>query len=521
MQIFGLILFILMAIIAVSSLTYLIVRTIQTIKNPMPKTINHKKEVKLSIILIGVNALSFMFMMIAIYPWANIHPNGGEWAQAIWGSFLTGLSFSAFIYAFSYHYWGKNIPELLDKWLFRVLVPAVPVCLIFFFVMTNGYADYLTYPLVNGLSFKTGWTTPFKEKPNIAFYAICILGGAILTYVVADHRFYKQYGKHGILESLLLVAFPAGILGARIAYVIGEWDKSFASRVASGEWWSIFAIWEGGLTILGGAIGGIVVGVLWFLWRKKQYSIWIAVDTIIPAILIAQAIGRFGNFFNCEVHGFVSDAAYWDWLPRIIKNNAMHSEYGQRFVGPNQVFVPLFFIEAMSNMLGYFVLAWLFGKLLRNYTEFGDLAFGYLVWYGLTRVFMEPLRDEHYNMGDNGYWSWFWSIIFVAAGIILIVGNHVIRFILRKRKENYVAKKKWFNQGIIGSSVVLLAGLGMLIPGAILMASNGFAQKLGFNGFNVGVILLVIGISVLLFLSVSIFFTLEGFKAKRNNAQEV
>ena len=386
--------------------------------------------------------------------------------------------------------------------------------------MSNGYADYLTYPLVNGLSFSAGWVTPFSGRTNIAFYAIFILCGALLTYVICDHRMYKQYGKHGTLESTFLIAFPAGIIGARIAYVIGDWSK-FASRIAAGQWWSIFAIWEGGLTILGGAIVGAAVGILWFCLRKRKYSIWVAVDIVIPAILVAQAVGRWGNFFNLEVHGNPSPIGCWSWIPKVIQNNMAFSEAGKRVLTDGTIFVPLFFIESITNMLGYFVLAWFFGRLLRNYTEFGDLGFGYLIWYGYTRTFMEPLRDPNYNMGDNGYWSWFWSIIFVAMGAVAIVANHVIRFIIRKKKEGYVAQSKWFTSGIVGTVIILLASLALIIPGAILMANNEFVQKLNFGPYNTGIILLASGLSLFIFMIISMFFTVEGYKGKYLNAKEV
>ena len=157
----------------------------------------------------------------------------------------------------------------------------------------------------------------------------------------------------------------------------------------------MFAIWEGGLTILGGAITGIVVGVAWFLWRNKGYNIWLAIDIIVPTILVAQAVGRWGNFFNCEVHGIAMSSEYWKWLPKFILFNSQYSSVSG-FAEAGQIYVPLFFIEFVANLLGYFVLAHLFGVKLRKYTQLGDLAFGYVMWYGMTRVLMEPLRDIIY-----------------------------------------------------------------------------------------------------------------------------
>ena len=186
---------------------------------------------------------------------------------------------------------------------------------------------------------------------------------------------YKQYGKHGLLESTFFVAFPAGIIGARIFYVVGNYTKEFANQ----EWWKVFAINDGGLTILGGAITGIVVGVLWFLWKRRQYSIWVAVDIILPTILIAQAVGRWGNFFNCEVHGLEIDPNLLWWMPKVVVNNAIYSST-QGLLSDGNVYLPLFYIEAVLNLLGYAILGEILPRFFKKQRELGDVAFGYLVW---------------------------------------------------------------------------------------------------------------------------------------------
>ena len=134
---------------------------------------------------------------------------------------------------------------------------AFPVMFLFIFLLSNGFADYLnkTLPLVNGLSFTEGWVRPGYGKTNIAFYALCIISGAVYTYLYSDHKMYIEYGKHGILESTFLVAFPAGIIGARLFYVLGMWDEF------KGDFIKMINMTDGGLTVLGGAITGIVVGV--------------------------------------------------------------------------------------------------------------------------------------------------------------------------------------------------------------------------------------------------------------------
>ena len=483
------VLFIVSALIAVVALGVGIYLSYRFIKSAIPP-IPFKQLYKRLLIVIGVFAIAFVSMMIGIYLWAKIKPTGLELTATIIGGLFAGLLMPISLFTFLFHYYGKaegkDIDEKIDKWLFRSLMIAFPLMFVAIFFLTEGFANHCTYPLPNGLSFSHGFVAPNSMYgPNIAFYAICILSGAIYVYFLCDHKFYLQYGKHGILESTFLIAFPAGILGARLFYVIGNWNLEFAGQ----EWWKPFAIWEGGLTIIGGALTGIIVGVAWFLWRNKGYSIWLAVDIIVPTILIAQAVGRWGNFFNCEVHGVLSPISNWMWLPSFIRNNATYSSTGG-FAPEGQLYVPLFFIECCTNLLGYFVLAHLFGIRLRKYTELGDLAFGYIMWYGLTRVFMEPLRDTAFNMGNNGFWSWIWSLVFVIGGALAIAINHLVRYLLHRRDVNRL-------QYIIGSICVGVAFIALLVPSIILMTSSNAAATLVLNKFTWGLILLALAISIL------------------------
>ena len=487
------VLFIVSAIIAVVALGVGIYLAYKFIKSAIPP-IPFKQLYKRILIVIGVFAAAFTSMMIGIYLWNNIKPTGYQLTATIIGGLAVGLLGPTALFTFLFHYYGKgegkDIDEKIDKWLFRSLMIAFPLLILSIFYLTEGFAPYVKYPLPNGLSFTHGFVAPNSMySTNIAFYALCILSGAIYVYFLCDHKFYIEYGKHGILESTFLIAFPAGILGARLFYVIGNWNVEFVSRMADGDWWAPFAIWEGGLTILGGALTGIVVGVAWFLWRNKGYSIWIAVDIIIPTILIAQAVGRWGNFFNCEVHGVLSPVNYWNWLPRFIVENSKYSSVSG-FAPEGKIYVPLFFIECFTNLLGYFVIAHLFGIKLRKYTELGDLAFGYVVWYGLTRMFMEPLRDTAFNMGKDGFWSWIWSLAFVMGGSLIIALNHLIRY-LKKRKEVNI------KQYVIGTACVFVTFLALFIPAIIMMVTSKAQPTLVLNKFNWGLILLSLSISVL------------------------
>ena len=483
-----------------------IYRSVSLIKTPM-LNLDYKKFFIYQGAFIGGSAVALLVASFGFYQWLNATPDVFHVVQLVAGALLWIVSLLVSINCFIIHYYGRNLPMELDKWLFRTIIIGGVLSIIFFFAWTNGLAPYLTYPLVNGISFKEGLVTPATGTPNLAFYAICILSGAIIVYFVCDHFMYKKYGRHGTLESTFIVAFPAGILGARIWYVIGNWNQEFAGQ----PFWHVFAIWEGGLTILGGAIMGIVVGVAWYLWRNKTMSIWYAVDMIVPTILIAQAVGRWGNFFNCEVHGLEVSGAYFKWLPEIIYRNAQYSSTSD-WAAEGHIFVPLFFIECFTNLFGYFLIAHVFGKLLGKHNEPGDLCFGYVIWYGLTRVLMEPLRSADFQMGQDGYWSWVWSMIFVFVGTLLIVANHIIRRILKNKKKEPVNANQQL--GLVSTIIIVIVGGALLISGALLMANNQFNPVVTYNSFNVGLIILVLGCSVLLTLGISLPILFNSFKAK-------
>lgn len=484
-------LFIIFAIATLGVAGYGIYKTYRLISSEMVD-IDMKKTIMTTLLYDAIAAVCFTVMLVGGMIWGGYPCDALHWVKLIVGGLIFGFAFTTAINFFMLFYYGKNIDEKIKKTTYHGFMCLFVVSFLTLFLWLDGYAPYLEYPLINGISFENGWVTPKDGRPNIAFYAICILSGAILVYFMCDHFMYQEYGKHGILESTFFVAFPAGIIGARIWYCIGN-------NVPFEKW---IEIWKGGLTILGGATMGILVGVLWFLWRNKKYSIWIAVDCIVPTILIAQAVGRFGNFFNCEVHGLECSVEYFKWLPEIIVNNMKWSDTVGS-AAPGNMFVPLFFIEALVNFFGYFLIAHVFGKKFKKVLEPGDLCAAYIIWYGLTRVILEPFRHANYNMGENGYWSWIWSLLFVFLGTIAIVVNHYVRYAMKKKKNNYVVLKGDYKLGLIETICFVAVGFGLFIPGIMLMANNEFVQKVGFSNFNIGIMLGVLGVSVLFYASVS------------------
>lgn len=270
---------------------------------------------------------------------------------------------------------------------------------------------------------------PFdSQSPTIAFYAIFILFGAAMSYLIASNKIHKLGGPRDMLEVVFYIAFPLGIVGARAWWVISEWNRSLAG---SHTFWDIINIRNGGLAIQGGVLFGAWVGVWHLIEKRRSISIFKLTDAIVPGILIAQAIGRLGNFTNVEVYGQVANASDWWFLPNVIVNQYMNSL--GHFV------VPLFLIEGLMNVLGYFVLTYIVGGLLKKWIEDGDISFGYLVWYGTVRMIMEPMRDEQFIMGTSVQMS----IAFIVAGVLCIIINHLVRYLVRNNQTKVQGFNLW------------------------------------------------------------------------------
>ena len=248
------------------------------------------------------------------------------------------------------------------------------------------------------------------------------------------------------------------------------------------------------------------------MWRNKGYNIFIVADIVLPAILIAQAVGRWGNFFNCEVHGLEMSGEYWQWLPKIIYNNIQFGRDGTTsLVAQGNVFVPLFLIEGSINLLGFFLLAFLFGKKLRKHTAFGDLAFGYFVWYGLVRAIMEPLRDEWYIM--DSFWSWFWSLAFIIVGALGIILNHTIRNAINNKKGFLKPQSSWFKTGLVNTITFSSTGIALIAISIVMIATSQSRElKVDISNyqFMLGLIILTVGISLLGLLAISIPHMVRG-----------
>lgn len=414
--------------------------------NPIHHELDKKDIVVLSCSLLAasIGGLLLEYALFLFHPeWQTktVYGEGVYEGQSIQYSLQIALALSgAFFFvlvngllwgSFTLHYWDVKMKEPQRKIFTRILFASIPFLVLFFLFWTCGMAPYLSYPLISGMHFDGGFgwdTTASRGSFHIAWYGVIILFGVCVAYWIADHKFYQEFHKHGILDTVVLIAFPIGILGARLWYVVGNFEREFAGR----EWWRMFMISDGGLTILGGAFAGVLAGVI-FLKRHRPYvNLGWAMDVCVPAILLAQAIGRWGNFFNVEVYGKeVALSSGWSWLPNWLALQMNCNSQSLTHLGTGMIHVPLFLIEGVLSVVGYFVIVYGIGKGLKKYTVKGDLAGIYFIWYGLVRVVMEPMRDTAFNMGTNNAWSICNSIVYIVLGFLVVTMLHFREYLLK------------------------------------------------------------------------------------------
>lgn len=254
---------------------------------------------------------------------------------------------------------------------------------------------------------------------HITWYAVLILTGAFIAYYMSIRQFKKWGYKVEIFENFFLMMLPIAIIGARLYYVIFEWSNTYAQNPMS-----IFYVWEGGLAIHGGIIAATIFGIFYF--RHYQYSILRIADVIFPNMMIAQAIGRWGNFMNQEAFGGPVARSFYDHWPSFIKNNMyIDGQFRQ----------PTFLYESVGNIIGFLLITFVYKKYGRK--KRGDLAFAYLTWYGMIRFFIEGMRTDALMIGPLRI-AQIVSLLGVIIGVLGIIGiwDKIFKntFIFKKRK---------------------------------------------------------------------------------------
>ncbi len=266
---------------------------------------------------------------------------------------------------------------------------------------------------------------------NISWYSIIVLTGAIVCYLFCKY-FYKKdelYKTHpDLIDTLFIIAFPCGLVGGRIWYILSELDYYLADPIR------MIKVWEGGLAIQGGVLGGILAGYLVLRYKKIHMNFRRLADVIVPNILIAQSIGRWGNFMNQEVYGACIERSSVSWIPDFILNNM---NGGRIYCFSNEVATPLFLYESLLTLLGFISISLVIRKFYTKKVD-GELGAMYLIYYGLVRIIMEPLREEQYIMRifGNISMSILTSALFIIAGVTFVVLLEIFRKKLTVNKND-------------------------------------------------------------------------------------
>ena len=249
---------------------------------------------------------------------------------------------------------------------------------------------------------------------SIRWYAICIVSGLILAvYLSMKEAPRKKINPDDIID-FILIAFPLAIVGARLYYVIFEWGY-YSQHL--GE---IFAIWNGGIAIYGGLLTGALV--LYLFSRRRLIEPIDFLDIAAPSVMIAQSIGRWGNFFNQEAYGAAVKSL--NYLPSFIRDQMyIDGSYRQ----------PTFLYESIWNLLGFLLIL-----ILRRKPQFlrqGEVTAFYLIWYGFGRMIIEGMRTDSLMFAGLRVSQW-------LSMILILVGLAIILYQRRKQAPYYVETKE-------------------------------------------------------------------------------
>jgi len=233
-------------------------------------------------------------------------------------------------------------------------------------------------------------------------YGLMIAIGVIAAVRIAGRRAEnKGVGTTEDISSIAMWAVPAGVLGGRAYHVLTDYERF------QGHWFDAIKIWQGGLGIWGGVTAGVAVG--WWCARRRGLDAWWIISCAAPAIAIAQAIGRWGNWFNQELFGRPTTLP---WALEVSSDIAVKAGYTA-----GTTFHPTFLYESV----GCVVLAWLLIRLERRITPArGRLFAWYVAGYTVLRFGTESIRiDASHNVGGMRLNQWVAIGVFVAAVLFL------------------------------------------------------------------------------------------------------
>lgn len=250
---------------------------------------------------------------------------------------------------------------------------------------------------------------------QVKWYSFFILIAMLLACFIIFREAKRKNINEEFLTNLVFYGLIIGLLGARIYYVLFNLD--YYLQYPS----EIFMIWKGGLAIHGGLIATLLFTI--YYTRKEKVNLLLILDILVVGVIIAQSIGRWGNFFNQEAYGRIVALSTLKnlHLPKFIINGMYISGYYRE---------PTFLFESVFSLLGFIVMI-----ILRKFKKLrvGNLTSVYLIWYGLERLIIETFRSDSLMLGPI-------KVAQLISTIAIIAGVYIIK-ISSKRKILYQDEK--------------------------------------------------------------------------------
>ncbi|MGH1847790.1 prolipoprotein diacylglyceryl transferase [Enterococcus gilvus] len=261
---------------------------------------------------------------------------------------------------------------------------------------------------------------------QIYWYAIIIVSGIAIALWLSTREALRVGLKEDDMSNFLLWALPIAIIGARLYYVLFDLPMYLADPI------QIFNTRSGGLAIYGGLIAAVIVLIVYT--RHHFIDPWLFLDVVAPSVMLAQAMGRWGNFTNHEAYGGETTRQFLEslHLPQFIINN-MYIDGAFR--------QPTFFYESMWSLLGFLILLFI-RKNVR--IKRGEIFLGYVTWYSFGRFFIEGMRTDSLYLFGGIRVSQLLSLILFVGGLALFDYRRKIR-----KDVKLYARDQGTNQALI------------------------------------------------------------------------
>lgn len=264
-------------------------------------------------------------------------------------------------------------------------------------------------------------------KLSVNWYGLIITCGMILAVLYAMHHAKIDRVKTDDVIDLALAVIIFGVLGARLYYVIMEFDSYLVKdgtffQNLKDTLYNIIAVWNGGLAIYGGIIGGFFAALV--VAKKKRIRFPVIADIAGPSVIVGQIVGRWGNFVNVEAYGGETDLPW---------RMGIHTSFdgGNSFFRETYVH-PTFLYESLWNLIGLVLITVMYKKKKFH----GQMFLFYVAWYGFGRMFIEGLRTDSLYVGPMRISQVIGALSCAAAIVLLVLGG-------RRAKEKTAAKEEY------------------------------------------------------------------------------